>query len=51
MALAAVGHPVWGVVAVALGLVVHAWPALLQVSVLGRIDGLQTQIRGDQLLW
>lgn len=51
VALAAVGHPVWGVVAVALGLVVHAWPALLQVSVLGRIDGLQTQIRGDQLLW
>lgn len=51
VALAAVGHPIWGVVAVALGLVVHAWPALLQVSVLGRIDGLQAQIRGDQLLW
>lgn len=50
-ALAVVGHPVWGVIALALGALVHAWPALLQVSVLGRIDELQAQIRGRQLLW
>lgn len=51
VALAVAGHPVWGLLAVVLGLVVHAWPALLQVSVLGRIDGLQAQLRGNQLLW
>ena len=50
-ALAVVGHPVWGMIALALGALVHAWPALLQVSVLGRIDELQAQIRGRQLLW
>lgn len=51
LALSPVGHPVWGVIALALGALVHAWPALLQVSVLGRIDELQAQIRGRQLLW
>lgn len=51
LALAVVGHPGWGLLAVLLGLVVHAWPALLQVAVLGRIDGLQAQLRGDRLLW
>lgn len=45
VALVAVGHPWWGVVAAALGLLVHAWPALLQIDVLGRVDALQTRIR------
>ena len=40
-ALAAAGHPGWGVLALALGLLVHAWPALLQVELLVRVDELR----------
>lgn len=45
VALAAAGHPLWGVVAVVAGLLVHGWPALLQVGVLGRVDELQATVQ------
>lgn len=41
IALAAAGHPGWGVLALGLGLLVHAWPALLQVELLVRVDELR----------
>ncbi|CAM3743628.1 hypothetical protein E4A47_11260 [Micrococcus flavus] len=41
VALAVAGHPGWALVAVALGLLVHAWPALLQVELLVRVDELR----------
>lgn len=37
------GNPVWATAAVGLGLLLHAWPALLQVHVLGRVDELQAR--------
>lgn len=42
--LAAVGQAFWGVAALVLGFVLHAWSALLQIDVLGRVDGVQARI-------
>lgn len=44
IALATAGHPLWGVVALATGALVHAWPVLLQVEVLGRVDELRAVV-------
>lgn len=44
MGLAGVGHPWWSVATIALGAVVHGWPALLQVDVLSRLDEVHVSI-------
>lgn len=47
-ALAVLAQPWWALAAAGAGLLVHVWPALLQVDLLGRVDELQARAQAPR---